>query len=264
MKEVPATPPARCPSVHDFSELGFVYITVLGLADQDVPTLEVGVPGPLQPIVLLRLSPLWTWPAALVGVQPGTGIGSEGCGNEEGIKLAYHPGGVIGFEQALVDVLVQVFQPCSGVPSGFLPGTWLLPPEEVTDAFYDAPLHHPYIIANQAGIISLVEGFFSARWIGKGGGLIPWNWFKWAKDGVIKATSSLEGWRSLFVARVKKPKYNKILEVQGLTGDIDHLFKRGIKNMDGPPKQTEAVKKYMGICQMTLACYPEDEGLEHG
>ncbi|KAJ9081654.1 hypothetical protein DSO57_1012323 [Entomophthora muscae] len=129
MKEVPATPPARCPSVHDFSELVFVCIALLGLVNQAMLTLEVGVPGPLQPIVLLGLPPLWSWPAAPVGVQPGTGIGGEGCSHEEGIKLAYHPDGVVGFEQALVDVLVQVFQLCPGVPSRFLLGTWLLPPE---------------------------------------------------------------------------------------------------------------------------------------
>ncbi|KAJ9050247.1 hypothetical protein DSO57_1016224 [Entomophthora muscae] len=65
---------------HDFSKLGFGYITVLGLADQVVP--RTGSWGSWVPAVsyLVGIAPIvcmafQAWPASPVRVQPDTGMG---------------------------------------------------------------------------------------------------------------------------------------------------------------------------------------------
>ncbi|KAJ9068103.1 hypothetical protein DSO57_1032017 [Entomophthora muscae] len=67
---LPNVPPAQ-----DFSKLGFVYITVLGLANQVVP--HTGSMRPLATAVnyLVRIAPIvymafQAWPTSLVGVHP--------------------------------------------------------------------------------------------------------------------------------------------------------------------------------------------------
>ncbi|KAJ9049023.1 hypothetical protein DSO57_1028799 [Entomophthora muscae] len=74
---LPTVPPAQ-----DFSKLGFVYITVLGLADQVVP--HTGSWRPLATAVnyLIRIAPIvymafQAWPASPVGVQPDSVMGCD-------------------------------------------------------------------------------------------------------------------------------------------------------------------------------------------
>ncbi|KAJ9062801.1 hypothetical protein DSO57_1006868 [Entomophthora muscae] len=67
MKEIPTTSPLpNTPPAQELSKLGFVYITILGLADQAVPILEV------TPIVCMAFQ---AQPASPVGVQPDSGMG---------------------------------------------------------------------------------------------------------------------------------------------------------------------------------------------
>ncbi|KAJ9076916.1 hypothetical protein DSO57_1021770 [Entomophthora muscae] len=75
MKEIPFTPPLpNVPPAQDFSKLGFVYITVLGLANQTV--LHTGSCRPLATTVnyIFSIAPivymaLYTHPVSPVGVQ---------------------------------------------------------------------------------------------------------------------------------------------------------------------------------------------------
>ncbi|KAJ9067707.1 hypothetical protein DSO57_1036415 [Entomophthora muscae] len=69
MKEIPSTPPL--PSVlsaQDFSKLGFVYITALGLANQVVPHA-----GSWRPLATAAQ------PASPVGVQLDSGMSHDSC-----------------------------------------------------------------------------------------------------------------------------------------------------------------------------------------
>ncbi|KAJ9066285.1 hypothetical protein DSO57_1011158 [Entomophthora muscae] len=83
MKEIPTTPPlSNMPPVQDFSKLGFVYITVLGLANQVV--LHTGSWCPLATAVkyLVRVAPIvymafQSRPAFPVGVQLDSGMGYD-------------------------------------------------------------------------------------------------------------------------------------------------------------------------------------------
>ncbi|KAJ9080423.1 hypothetical protein DSO57_1025171 [Entomophthora muscae] len=71
MKEIPTVPPlSNAPPTQDFSKLGFVYITVLGLANQVVP--HTGSWRPLATTInyLAR-------PASPVGVQPDSGMSRD-------------------------------------------------------------------------------------------------------------------------------------------------------------------------------------------
>ncbi|KAJ9089845.1 hypothetical protein DSO57_1008804 [Entomophthora muscae] len=83
MKEIPNAPPLpNTPLTQDFSKLGFVYITVLGLANQVVP--HTGSWRPLAtalnylvfmvPIVYMAFQ---AQPASPVGVQPDSGMGYD-------------------------------------------------------------------------------------------------------------------------------------------------------------------------------------------
>lgn len=83
MKEIATTPPPpNAPPAQDFSKLGFVYITVLGLANQVMP--HTGSWCPLAPAVnyLVRIAPIvymafQARPAFPVGVQPDSGMGCD-------------------------------------------------------------------------------------------------------------------------------------------------------------------------------------------
>ncbi|KAJ9050714.1 hypothetical protein DSO57_1012045 [Entomophthora muscae] len=86
MKEIPTAPPLPdAPPTQDFSKLGFVYITVLGLADQVVP--HTGSWRPLATALnyLVCIAPIvymafQARPASPVGVQPDSGMGRDRFG----------------------------------------------------------------------------------------------------------------------------------------------------------------------------------------
>ncbi|KAJ9074778.1 hypothetical protein DSO57_1003056 [Entomophthora muscae] len=83
MKDIPTAPPLPdAPPAQDFSKLGFVYITVLGLVDQVVP--HTGSWRPLATALnyLVCIAPIvymafQAWPASPVGVQPDSSIGCD-------------------------------------------------------------------------------------------------------------------------------------------------------------------------------------------
>ncbi|KAJ9061359.1 hypothetical protein DSO57_1021544 [Entomophthora muscae] len=71
------TPPAQ-----DFSKLGFVYITVLGLTNQVVPHTGSWCLLAIAVNYLVRIAPIVymafrAWPASPVGAQTGSGMGCE-------------------------------------------------------------------------------------------------------------------------------------------------------------------------------------------
>ncbi|KAJ9075756.1 hypothetical protein DSO57_1032676 [Entomophthora muscae] len=80
MKEIPTTSsPPNVPPAQDFSKLGFIYITVLGLADQAVPHTGSWCPlattvNYLVRIVSIMYMAFQAQPASLVGVQPDSGM----------------------------------------------------------------------------------------------------------------------------------------------------------------------------------------------
>ncbi|KAJ9058133.1 hypothetical protein DSO57_1015554 [Entomophthora muscae] len=83
MKEIPTTPPLpNTPPAQDFSKLGFVYITVLGLANQVVPHTGSWCPLATAINYLIRIAPILymafqAQPAYLVGVQLDSGMGRD-------------------------------------------------------------------------------------------------------------------------------------------------------------------------------------------
>ncbi|KAJ9062645.1 hypothetical protein DSO57_1008411 [Entomophthora muscae] len=93
MKEIPTTPPPpNTPPAQDFSKLGFIYITVLGLADQVVPHTESWHPLATAVNYLVRIAAIvymafQAWPASLVEVQPDSGMGHDNY--EEAVNV--HP-----------------------------------------------------------------------------------------------------------------------------------------------------------------------------
>ncbi|KAJ9052761.1 hypothetical protein DSO57_1031039 [Entomophthora muscae] len=83
MKEIPTAPPLpSAPPTQDFSKLGFVYITILGLTDQAVP--HTGSYCPLAtalnylvwivPVVYMAFQ---AQPASPVGAQPDSDMGCD-------------------------------------------------------------------------------------------------------------------------------------------------------------------------------------------
>ncbi|KAJ9049430.1 hypothetical protein DSO57_1024558 [Entomophthora muscae] len=76
MNEIPTAPPLpNALPTQDFSKLGFVYITVLGLADQVVPHTRSWRPLASALNYLVQIAPIvhmvfQAWPASPVGVQP--------------------------------------------------------------------------------------------------------------------------------------------------------------------------------------------------
>ncbi|KAJ9082485.1 hypothetical protein DSO57_1004052 [Entomophthora muscae] len=83
MKTIPTAPPLPyAPPAQDYSKLGFIYITVLGLANQVVP--HTGSWHPLATAVnyLVCIAPIvymafQAWPASPVGVQLDSGMGHD-------------------------------------------------------------------------------------------------------------------------------------------------------------------------------------------
>ncbi|KAJ9056833.1 hypothetical protein DSO57_1028810 [Entomophthora muscae] len=95
MKEILTTPPPlNVPPAQDFSKLGFVYITVLGLTSQVVP--HTGSWRPLATTVnyLVRITHIvymafQARAASPVGVLPDSGMGCdrEGCLNKTSNRI---------------------------------------------------------------------------------------------------------------------------------------------------------------------------------
>ncbi|KAJ9054117.1 hypothetical protein DSO57_1017930 [Entomophthora muscae] len=94
MKETPTAPPLlNVPPTQDFSKLGFVYITILGLADQVVP--HTGSWRPLATALnyLVQIAPIvymafQARPASPVGPQPDSDMGRDSkCLGRCGIKV---------------------------------------------------------------------------------------------------------------------------------------------------------------------------------
>ncbi|KAJ9088086.1 hypothetical protein DSO57_1026573 [Entomophthora muscae] len=93
MKDIPTAPPLPdAPPAQDFSKLGFVYITVLGLADQVVP--HTGSWRPLATALnyLVLIAPIvymafQAWPASPVGVQPDSSMGRDNYFYKEKLAL---------------------------------------------------------------------------------------------------------------------------------------------------------------------------------
>ncbi|KAJ9075953.1 hypothetical protein DSO57_1030805 [Entomophthora muscae] len=83
MLEIPPTPPLpTVPPAQDFSKLGFVFITVLGLANQVVPHTGSWCPLATTVNYLIRIAPIvymafQAWPASPVGVQLYSGMGCD-------------------------------------------------------------------------------------------------------------------------------------------------------------------------------------------
>ncbi|KAJ9057921.1 hypothetical protein DSO57_1017922 [Entomophthora muscae] len=83
MLEIPPTPPLpTVPPAQEFSNLGFVYITVLGLANQVVPRTGnwqslANTVNYLASIALFVYLAFQAQPASLAGVQPDSGMGHD-------------------------------------------------------------------------------------------------------------------------------------------------------------------------------------------
>ncbi|KAJ9084489.1 hypothetical protein DSO57_1023809 [Entomophthora muscae] len=83
MKEIPTTPLLpNAPLTQDFSKLGFVYITVLGLVNQFVPHTGSWCPlatalNYLVCIASIVYTAFQAWPASPVRVQPDSGMGRD-------------------------------------------------------------------------------------------------------------------------------------------------------------------------------------------
>ncbi|KAJ9082201.1 hypothetical protein DSO57_1006646 [Entomophthora muscae] len=85
MRDIPTAPSLpNAPPTQDFSKLGFIYITVLGLADQVVP--HTGSWRPLATALnyLVCIAPIvymafQARPASPVGVQLDSGMGRDSC-----------------------------------------------------------------------------------------------------------------------------------------------------------------------------------------
>ncbi|KAJ9063335.1 hypothetical protein DSO57_1001240 [Entomophthora muscae] len=84
MKDIPTAPPLpNTPPAQDFSKLGFVYITALGLANQVVPYTGSWRPLATSLNYLVCIAPIvymafQAWPASPVGVQSDS---SMDCGS---------------------------------------------------------------------------------------------------------------------------------------------------------------------------------------
>ncbi|KAJ9074138.1 hypothetical protein DSO57_1009218 [Entomophthora muscae] len=92
MKDIPTAPPLPdAPPIQDFSKLGFLYITVLGLDNQVMPHTESWRPLATALNYLVCIAPIvymdfQAWPASPVGVQPESGIGCDRY--IEGLRLS--------------------------------------------------------------------------------------------------------------------------------------------------------------------------------
>ncbi|KAJ9081226.1 hypothetical protein DSO57_1017070 [Entomophthora muscae] len=83
MKDIPTAPPLPdAPPAQEFSKLGFVYITVLGLANQVVPHTGSWCPLATALNYLVRIAPIvymafQAWPASPMRVQPDFSMGRD-------------------------------------------------------------------------------------------------------------------------------------------------------------------------------------------
>ncbi|KAJ9065047.1 hypothetical protein DSO57_1023928 [Entomophthora muscae] len=83
MKDIPTVPPLpNAPPTQDFCKLWFVYITVLGLADQVVPHTGSWCPLATSLNYLVCIAPIvymafQARPASPVGVQPDSDMGCD-------------------------------------------------------------------------------------------------------------------------------------------------------------------------------------------
>ncbi|KAJ9078857.1 hypothetical protein DSO57_1002483 [Entomophthora muscae] len=86
MKEIPSTPPLpNMLPAQDFSKLGFVYILLLGLANQVVTHTESWRPMATAVNYIIRIAPIvymafQAWSASPAGVQLGSGMGCDSQG----------------------------------------------------------------------------------------------------------------------------------------------------------------------------------------
>ncbi|KAJ9061327.1 hypothetical protein DSO57_1021786 [Entomophthora muscae] len=123
MKDIPTAPPLPdMPPSQVFRKLGFVYITVLGLADQVVP--HTGSWRPLATALnyLVCIAPIvymafQAWPASPVGVQPDSSMGRDSSRHLEDLKFCHdHQIRILhgklfeegGFEHIPVFVLIRM------------------------------------------------------------------------------------------------------------------------------------------------------------
>ncbi|KAJ9073221.1 hypothetical protein DSO57_1018827 [Entomophthora muscae] len=89
MKDIPTAPPLpNAPPTQDFSKLGFVYITVLGLANQVVPHTGSWRPLATSLNYLVHIAPIvymafQAWLASPVGVQPDSSMGCDIWGESQ-------------------------------------------------------------------------------------------------------------------------------------------------------------------------------------
>ncbi|KAJ9082758.1 hypothetical protein DSO57_1001824 [Entomophthora muscae] len=87
MKDILTIPPLpNVPPTQDFSKLGFVYITVLGLDNQVVPHTGSWCPLATALNYLVCITPIvymafQACSASLVGVQPDSGMGYDSLQN---------------------------------------------------------------------------------------------------------------------------------------------------------------------------------------
>ena len=117
--------------------------------------------------------------------------------------------------------------------------------------------------------------YFERQWVGikqsqrrirKGDDNISWNCFKQVKGGLLKTTSSLEGWHNQFQKRVgvSKPKFNKILAHLKLQQSISSRdFMLADKDDANPKKRTKAVLKFEQVAKAALKSYNKEKRLDH-
>ncbi|KAJ9049684.1 hypothetical protein DSO57_1021943 [Entomophthora muscae] len=95
MKEIPSTPPLpNVPPTQDFSKLGFVYITGLGLTNQVMPHTRSWCPlatavnyiDMISPIVYMAFQ---VWPTSPMGVQPDSGMVCDSARHWEGLEKTW-------------------------------------------------------------------------------------------------------------------------------------------------------------------------------
>ncbi|KAJ9048298.1 hypothetical protein DSO57_1036432 [Entomophthora muscae] len=97
----PTSPLPTVPPAQDFINLGFVYITVLGIANQGVPYTGSWCFLATSDNYLVRIAPIvylafQAWPASPAGVQLDSGMGHDTdylSYDQESITSRDHPGG---------------------------------------------------------------------------------------------------------------------------------------------------------------------------
>ncbi|KAJ9051777.1 hypothetical protein DSO57_1001535 [Entomophthora muscae] len=122
MKDIPTVPPLPgVPPTQDFRKLGFVYITVLGLANQVVPhtgswrllATALNYLVHIAPIVYMAFQ---ARPASPVGVQPDSGIGRDIIQPLAPLSLAQDPANFsIPFPTTIPQTITSAWFSLSGV-----------------------------------------------------------------------------------------------------------------------------------------------------